>query len=195
MAPVRAKLIGGLLLVALLAGATTPGIAFARAGRAAAPANSPRCTRRALEQPPRHGPTVSAALSALLAKGAIERTAYSEDLATYVAAKHAIGNLSGTRRSELEAVLANTQALAASGQLIPSRLPIAFLTLERNRQWWTTEPLLGSLAAGLLPGQRDRVGALRRARVSRSSGWGPSARATATSPRTKTRTSASCSRK
>ena len=61
-----------------------------------------------------------------------------------MAAKHAVGALSGTRRTELEAVLANTQALAASGALIPSRLAIVFLTLERNRQWWTTEPLLGA---------------------------------------------------
>ncbi|HTY97385.1 MAG TPA: D-glucuronyl C5-epimerase family protein [Solirubrobacteraceae bacterium] len=139
----RAKLIGGLLLVALLAGAATPGIACARAGKAAASELAPvRSTRaRAASS---HGPTVSGALSALLAKGAIERTTYSEDLATYVAAKRAVGNLSGTRRSELEAVLADTQALAASGQLIPSRLAIAFLTLERNRQWWTTEPLLGT---------------------------------------------------
>ena len=151
MAPVRAKLIGGLLLVALLAGAATPALASARAPRAAAGELAPVRATRARAAATR-GPTVSAALSALLAKGAIERTAYSEDLATYVAAKRAIGNLSGTRRSELEAVLANTQALAASGQLITSRLPIAFLTLERNRQWWTTEPLLGASQRVSFPG-------------------------------------------
>ena len=39
-------------------------------------------------------------------------------------------------------MLANVQAMARAGELIPSRLPAVFLTLERNRQWWTTEPLL-----------------------------------------------------
>ena len=41
-------------------------------------------------------------------------------------------------------MLANVQAIAAAGEFIPSRLPALFLTLERNRQWWTTEPLLSS---------------------------------------------------
>src|SRR6185312_11101311 len=36
------------------------------------------------------------------------------------------------------------QAMAAAGTLIPSRLPAVFLTLERNRTWWTTEGLLSS---------------------------------------------------
>ena len=58
------------------------------------------------------------------------------------AAKSSLGKLSGTRKAELGAVLANVQAMAAAGELIPSRLPALFLTLERNRQWWTTEPLL-----------------------------------------------------
>jgi hypothetical protein len=41
-------------------------------------------------------------------------------------------------------VLSNVEAMAAAGQFIPSRLPVVFLTLERNKQWWTTEPLLGA---------------------------------------------------
>ena len=131
MAPVHAKLIGrrllspAVLLAVLLAATALPGPASAGAAST-------------------HGPTVSGALSTLLRAGSIEQTVYSQDLATYVAAKRAVGNLSGTRRAELQAVLTNTQTLAASGQLIPSRLAIAFLTLARNRQWWTTEPLLGA---------------------------------------------------
>ena len=130
MAPVRAKLIGWLLLASLLGAAATPGLA---AGSRGAPARASAS----------RGPTVSGALSALLRSASIEPAIYSQDLATYVAAKRAVGNLSGTRRAELQAVLTNTQTLAASRQLTPSRLAIAFLTLERNRQWWTTEPLLG----------------------------------------------------
>jgi hypothetical protein len=89
------------------------------------------------------GPTVSAALASLLHGAAITEAAYHQDYAAYVAAKASLGKLSGTRREELGDVLANLQAMARAGELIPSRLPALFLTLERNRQWWTTEPLLG----------------------------------------------------
>jgi len=62
----------------------------------------------------------------------------------FVAAKRSLGRLSGTRRAELGAVMSNVQAMAASGYFIASRLPVIFLTLENNRKWWTTEPLLSS---------------------------------------------------
>ncbi len=91
-----------------------------------------------------HGPTVTAALQSLLHSAAISAATYQQDYAAYVAAKSSLGKLSGTRKTELGAVLANVQAMAAAGELIPSRLPALFLTLERNRQWWTTEPLLSS---------------------------------------------------
>jgi D-glucuronyl C5-epimerase C-terminus len=41
-------------------------------------------------------------------------------------------------------VLANLQAIAAARLLTPSRLPVLFLTLDRNRIWWTTGPLLAA---------------------------------------------------
>jgi hypothetical protein len=88
------------------------------------------------------GPSVSAALQSLERSGAITAAVYDQDYAAYVAAKRSVGRLSGTRRAELGAVLANVQGMAASGELIPSRLSVVFLTLERNRQWWTTEPLI-----------------------------------------------------
>ncbi len=49
-------------------------------------------------------------------------------------------------------MLANVQAIAAAGGLSASRLPALFLTLERNRQWWTTEPLLSSGVRVSFPG-------------------------------------------
>jgi hypothetical protein len=91
-----------------------------------------------------HGPTVSAALQALLRGGAISEAVYGQDYATYVAAKRSLAKLSGTRAGELGAVLANVQAMAGAGEFIPSRLPALFLTLERNTQWWTNEPLLAN---------------------------------------------------
>jgi hypothetical protein len=101
-----------------------------------------------------HGPSVSAALASLLHGAAITETAYHQDYTAYVAAKSSLGRLSGTRREELGSVLANVQAMARAGALVPSRLPVIFLTLERNRQWWTTEPLLASDERVSFPGSR-----------------------------------------
>jgi hypothetical protein len=102
----------------------------------------------------RHGPSVSAALLSLERSGAITQAAYQEDYADYVAAKRSLGKLSGTRHSELGAVLGNLQAIAAAGGFIPSRLPALFLTLTSNRRWWTTEPLLSNGERVSLPGSK-----------------------------------------
>ncbi|MGD0455209.1 MAG: D-glucuronyl C5-epimerase family protein [Solirubrobacteraceae bacterium] len=99
-----------------------------------------------------HGPTVSAVLASLLHGAAIGEAVYHQDYTAYVAAKSSLGKLSGTRKEELGAVLANVQAMARAGELIPSRLPALFLTLERNRQWWTTEPLIAGDERVSLPG-------------------------------------------
>jgi hypothetical protein len=90
------------------------------------------------------GPSVSGALQGLQRSGAITPAQYAQYYNAYVAAKRSLGRLSGTRRSELGAVMANVQAMAASGYFSVSRLPVIFLTLENNRRWWTSEPLLSS---------------------------------------------------
>jgi D-glucuronyl C5-epimerase C-terminus len=100
------------------------------------------------------GPSVAAALLSLQRSGAIPPAAYQQAYAGYVAAQRSLGRLSGTRRGELGAVIGNLQAIAASGGLTASRLPALFLTLERNRQWWTTEPLLSSGVRVSFPGSR-----------------------------------------
>ncbi len=87
------------------------------------------------------GPTPAAALASLQRSGAITPSAYSAYLTAYLAATHSLSRLSGTRKAELGAVIANVQAIAAAGEFTASRLPVLFLTLERNRQWWTSEPL------------------------------------------------------
>ncbi len=92
----------------------------------------------------RHGPDVTAALRTLLSSGAISEATYRQDYAAYLSAKRSLGRLSGTRRTELGAVIANVHAIAAAGELTASRLGALFLTLERNRHWWTSEPLLSS---------------------------------------------------
>jgi hypothetical protein len=93
-------------------------------------------------------------MRSLLHGGAITEATYHQDYSAYLAAKSSLGRLSGTRKEELGAVLANLQAMAGAGELIPSRLPALFLTLERNRQWWTTEPLLASDERVSFPGSR-----------------------------------------
>ena len=41
-------------------------------------------------------------------------------------------------------MIENLHVIAAAGKRTGSRLPALFLTLDRNRQWWTTGPLLSS---------------------------------------------------
>jgi uncharacterized membrane protein YgcG len=90
------------------------------------------------------GPSVTAALSSLKNSGAITEAAYRQYTGAYAAANSSLRRLSGTRHAELAAVIANTQGMAAAGAFTPTRLPVIFLTLERNRQWWTTQPLVSS---------------------------------------------------
>jgi hypothetical protein len=120
---VSVKPLAALALAVLVLGGATPPSALAASKR---------------------GPTVTAALQGLLRSGAITELTYRQDYSVYVAAKRSVGRVSGTRRAELGAVLSNVQQMAGAGQLIPSRLAAVFLTLERNRFWWTTEPLLSS---------------------------------------------------
>ena len=91
-----------------------------------------------------HRVTVTAALQRLQKSGALTETQYRRYQASYSAARSSLRKLSGTRAVELGAVVANVEAMAGRGLLRTSRLPAVFATLERNRQWWTTERLLGA---------------------------------------------------
>lgn len=75
---------------------------------------------------------------------AISKAAYRRYLGSFNAALNAVKRVGGTRAVELEAVIENVHSIAAAGMLTPSRLPVLFLTLDRNRRWWTTGPLLSS---------------------------------------------------
>jgi hypothetical protein len=98
------------------------------------------------------GPSVPAALLSLKSSGAITEAVYTQDTSAYTAALRSLKKLTGTRRSELASVVANVQQIAAAGQFTASRLAVVFLTLERNRQWWTTEPLISSRERVSFPG-------------------------------------------
>ena len=130
------------LLAALALGALTLALAACTASAAKPRARASR------------GPSVTAALKGLQRSGQITPALYTKYAGAYSAARRSLGRLSGTRRSELGAVLANVEAMAAGGYFIASRLPVIFVTLERNRQWWTTEPLVGSGVRVSFPGSK-----------------------------------------
>jgi hypothetical protein len=74
----------------------------------------------------------------------IDRADYERYSAGFNGALNEVAHLRGTRAAELEAVIENLHGIAAAGMLTPSRLAALFLTLDRNRRWWTTGPLLSS---------------------------------------------------
>lgn len=86
--------------------------------------------------------------------GAIEPARAARYRNAYLQAERTVSHLSGTRRTELSAVLANATQMAADGALNPSRMPSVFLTVERNRQWWTTGSLLSYGSRVTFPGSR-----------------------------------------
>jgi hypothetical protein len=90
------------------------------------------------------GPTVHTDLVRFVRTHAITAAAYRSYRATLDAAIGSDKRLGGRRQAELAAVLANMHAMAVAKLLTPSRLPALFATLARNRQWWTTGPLLVS---------------------------------------------------
>jgi hypothetical protein len=113
---------------------TTSGPSPARAGAARAPKGRRRVKPR----------TVPRELAGLYRSRQIDETDYSADSRSWRAALGAARHQQGVRATELHAVIANLGAIAAAGQLTASRLPALFLTLDRNRQWWTTGPLLST---------------------------------------------------
>ena len=90
------------------------------------------------------GLTFPQAIAQLGARGEVDFISAAADRSSWIAARQAYKRLSGTRRTELGAVLANATAIAHAGALTPSRLPELVLTIQRNQQWWTSGPLLSS---------------------------------------------------
>lgn len=96
---------------------------------------------RAAQDPKR---TVRGELARLLAEGQIDQAMHDSHRATYNLARKSYKKLTGARKAGLGGALENAELIAASGQLTPSRLPAVFLTIARNRQWWTTGSLLAN---------------------------------------------------
>jgi D-glucuronyl C5-epimerase C-terminus len=110
--------------------AAPPAAVATTAGGVRAPARRPR------ER------TVRSELKRLLAAGEIDAATQARYRRIFDDAIATTRRLSGTRRSELQAVIEILHGIAARGQLTAARLPALFATLQRNREWWTTGSLL-----------------------------------------------------
>jgi len=92
-------------------------------------------------------PTVRGELRRLREEGRLDPARHDELRAAYDEARATLRRLEGARRAELTGVLAVVEEIAGAGRLTPERLEPLWRTLEANRRWWTTGPLLS-------PGQR-----------------------------------------
>jgi hypothetical protein len=88
--------------------------------------------------------TIGGELTSLYERGAIDQATYDADRATLADVKSTLRRLDGARRVELAGALADVKGIAARGSLRASRLYPLFRTLQRNREWWSREPLLAS---------------------------------------------------
>lgn len=76
------------------------------------------------------------------AAGAITPEAAASYRRIYDDARASLRRLTGARKAELGGVLRTIDGMAAAGDLTSTRMPLAFLTIRRNREWWTTGSLL-----------------------------------------------------
>jgi hypothetical protein len=108
------------------------------------PASAPASSALARPQAVAADRTVRSELVRLYRTRAISLADYHRYRASFESALSTVRRLGGTRAAELQNVVSNLHGIAAAGLLTPSRLRVLFLTLDRNREWWTTGPLLSS---------------------------------------------------
>jgi hypothetical protein len=111
----------------------TESLARAREAREAARLAEARRLRRS--------GTVKGALRRAWLARAISRERYEELRRTWWLAQRDVHRLHGTRRAELGAVVAMAERLAGARLLTAARLDPVFLTIRRNREFWTTRAL------------------------------------------------------
>jgi hypothetical protein len=96
--------------------------------------------------------TFGGELTRLAQAAQLDPTVAAESRQTYRDARAAAGRLTGTRRTELQGALRTVDGIAARRQLTPERVTPLALTLERNREWWTTRGPLRAGARVTFPG-------------------------------------------
>jgi hypothetical protein len=70
----------------------------------------------------------------------IARADYRRWRATYVRSVRTLRRLRGARATQLRYVLTSVESLALRRRLAATRMPVAFLQLDRNRQYWRKLP-------------------------------------------------------
>jgi D-glucuronyl C5-epimerase-like protein len=70
----------------------------------------------------------------------ISKRDYRRWRTTYVRSVRTLRRLRGARATQLRYVLTSVESLALRGRLGATRMPVAFLQLERNRQYWPRKP-------------------------------------------------------
>src|SRR5262249_46477128 len=80
--------------------------------------------------------TVGSVLEKLELSGALTPANYHTYLGAWNSALAEERSLSTDRREQLADVTVLLHDIAASGQMTAARLPVLFLTLQRNAQWW-----------------------------------------------------------
>lgn len=86
--------------------------------------------------------SVNEALKRLLDNGEIDQNDFDERSANYRKAQFRLQKFSGTRRTELAAVLGIVAKIAKDKKLTVSRVEPLWLTLQRNLEWWNKGKLL-----------------------------------------------------
>jgi hypothetical protein len=99
--------------------------------------------RRAAAASAARGGGVLAELRRMRDGGEITPEDFRERRRVFKDAKAFAGRATGRRRVEMTGVVRNLQGIALRGDLAASRLPALWLGLQRNREWWSTGPLLG----------------------------------------------------
>ncbi len=89
----------------------------------------------------RRSRTVRGALRRAWLRGSIDAATHARLRSIWWTSQRARDGLSGRRRAELGEVLRVTARLAYDRRLTPSRLEPVFLTLRRNRDFWTRQAL------------------------------------------------------
>jgi len=86
------------------------------------------------------GPTVKASVRRALLDGTITREAHDSYRRLYDESRSVRKRLSGARRAELHSVVATLERIADGRDLNAARMPVLFLLLERNTEFWRSRP-------------------------------------------------------
>jgi hypothetical protein len=103
--------------------------------------DAPRSCQAGAATAAKGGPTVLGALARLERAGALSPADHDRYDAAYRHARVVRDRLPGLRKRELSAVIAGVQRLAAKRLLTAPRVPVVFMQLERNTEYWPTKPV------------------------------------------------------